>query len=80
MGARIFAVIIVLLQVTLSVYGSGEFLKSPCVKLSGNEKEYVVSPLPSKTVNMAAIPTSYDWRNVNGKNLVTVSRNQHLPQ
>jgi len=31
-------------------------------------------------MNIADLPQNYDWRNISGKNYVTVSRNQHLPQ
>lgn len=51
-----------------------------CVIRQGNEKEHVISPLPVDILNVSALPTNFDWRSVNGTNLVTVSRNQHSPQ
>lgn len=42
---------------------------------------YVVrSPLPHDTLNLIELPDSFDWRNVNGRNYVSVARNQHIPQ
>ena len=37
----------------------------------------VLSALPS--LSEAAIPASFDWRNVNGRSLVTADVNQHIP-
>lgn len=42
-------------------------------------KSVVRSPQPYEYVNMAALPTAIDWRNVNGKNLITKDLNQHIP-
>jgi len=42
--------------------------------------EHVVSPRPHETLNMLELPDSFDWRDVNGKNYVSIARNQHIPQ
>ncbi|KAL0225646.1 hypothetical protein P9112_012970 [Eukaryota sp. TZLM1-RC] len=45
-----------------------------------NAPEHVVSPLPSTYLKDSDLPKNFDWRNIDGKNLVTVIRNQHTPQ
>jgi len=40
----------------------------------------VRSPEPKDYVDKASLPASWDWRNVNGQNLVTENLNQHIPQ
>lgn len=41
---------------------------------------HVTSPLPQETLKPSDLPTSWDWRNVNGTNYVTKDLNQHIPQ
>ena len=47
---------------------------------SANVKYVIKSPQPHTYLSEADLPTEWDWRNVSGRNLVTVSLNQHIPQ
>jgi cathepsin X len=42
-------------------------------------KSWVTEPEPFQYIDASAIPTDFDWRNVNGQNLVTKDLNQHIP-
>uniref|UniRef100_K3WI24 cathepsin X n=1 Tax=Globisporangium ultimum (strain ATCC 200006 / CBS 805.95 / DAOM BR144) TaxID=431595 RepID=K3WI24_GLOUD len=57
------------------------FSTSTCrqkLQFVGGEK--VLSPLPHETMDLADLPKTWDWRNVDGTNYVTWDKNQHIPQ
>jgi cathepsin X len=37
-------------------------------------------PLPQHTIKTEDLPASFDWGNQNGVNMLTMNRNQHIPQ
>jgi len=42
--------------------------------------QHITEPLPSQYIKAVDIPAVWDWRNVNGTNFLSTSRNQHIPQ
>ena len=54
-----------------------------CSKWNGSPKlnqEKIVSPRAHELIRSADLPSDWDWRNINGTNFLTESRNQHIPQ
>jgi hypothetical protein len=59
--------------------------------LDATVEPHIVTPLPAETLSPSDLPASWDWRNVSTgladtsgeaffQNLVTIPRNQHIPQ
>ena len=54
---------------------------SPCFVRSANRTELVTSTRPhlDPAFDPSKLPLQFDWRDHDGANLVTISRNQHIP-
>ena len=75
---------------TLVLFFSFTVLSASCYKSEVWSKEREVSegvvnsdyklPLPYTYIDMATLPTSYTWGNVNGTSYLTKNLNQHIPQ
>lgn len=55
---------------------------SRATKLMGLEgyTEHITSPRPHTTLAEDQLPAAFDWRSVGGRNMLSTTRNQHIPQ
>ena len=44
------------------------------------QEEKVISARAHELLDVTSIPADWDWRNINGTNFLTETRNQHIPQ
>merc|ERR1719182_238250 len=54
-----------------------------CGKWNGSPKlhgEKVLGARAHERMRVSDLPSDWDWRNINGTNFLTESRNQHIPQ
>lgn len=58
---------------------AGRYHRQNEVKRTATVKEVITEPLPITYVNVSALPTTWDWRNMSGVNYLTQTLNQHIP-
>jgi len=66
----------VVLARDMSLSHPNEFVYMP----GHTEREHVLNARPHEYLNVANLPKSFTWANVNGTSYVTKSLNQHIPQ
>jgi len=74
------AAIVLVVASVLAVQAGNHGLKRDLAFRASEFAQHITQPLPWEYLSESDIPNDWDWRNVNGTNFVSTTRNQHIPQ
>jgi len=80
MAKLLLLVVLCVVAVAVAASAPGKFVQGGCLKKTRFYPEIVTSPRPHEYIARSSIPANWDWRTVNGTNILSEIRNQHIPQ